>query len=365
MFCDQGTQGMVTAPWVTEWAQHHDVEMLGSLGSFSVMRFWQTIKGALLLRQAVKSRRIDLIHVMFAEPNALWAIFRHFLDVPIVVTTRGTDVLQTIPKFFDAKDPLSFVVSRLYTLAFRQADAVTSTSSAQVTSLGRLIPNLGPKSHVIRTGLDLATLRKACPAPASEGQGKPFVLFPRLMKPIYQHEFALAAIALLPQSTLDKYRFLFVDSESSSWEYVETIKAAMAISPGDIGFLPMLAPNVLLDHLARASLVVMTPGSDGSSVTAAESLYLRKPLILPPLDYDKELFGRGAFFFDRWEPQSLADKIVEVLSGSWESQLEMGFQDICSHFDRDKEMARLRDLYRQLLGIGKAPPPGPTILAGD
>lgn len=332
------------------WSRRHGIEILGSLEDFSVVRFGRTLHQAWKLRTLLRNERIEVLHIQFAEPNALWAVFRKFLGIPIIVTTRGTDVLKTIPRFFARRDPLSWVISRLYRFAFGQVDAITSTSSSQIQAVATIAPGAREQTHLIRTGIDFRKIRadsSHCTIPTLKA--RPFVFFPRVMKPLYRHEFAIEAIALLPAELRDRFLFVFVGRDGGDQLYAETIQHLMEKTDARFEFLNLLDQTTLHQCLKDASLVVMTPRSDGSSVTAVEAMVCRTPLILPPLDYDTDLFGRGGFFFEHWKPQSLANKMIEVLTGNWEYKLELGYQDAISRFDRTREMGRLWALYQRLL----------------
>ena len=51
---------------------------LPPIADFSVTKFTRTIKEFKRLKQVIKEHKIDLVHVMFAEPNALWALGKKY-----------------------------------------------------------------------------------------------------------------------------------------------------------------------------------------------------------------------------------------------------------------------------------------------
>src|SRR5690606_1886260 len=121
-------------------------------------------------------------------------------------------------------------------------------------------------------------------------------LMPRKMDPVYNHEFTLDAITLLSQVVKEKFAFVFLDADSHQKSYVKFIREKAQFTGADVRFLPLQTPVRLISLYKQSTLVVMNPHSDGSPVTAMEAMACGKPVILPPLPYDEEIFS-GAFFF--------------------------------------------------------------------
>lgn len=335
---------------VIAWCERHGFHYAGAIGDFSIVRFWRTYKEFLALRKLIKEKSIDILHIFFAEPNALWAVFRSLLSVPIVVSTRGTDVLKTIPSFFRRRDPLGFLSSILYRVAFRAVDAVTSTCSRQVKAVERIAGRSKPLLREVRTGVDLMKLERDLSGPAAESMlDGPFVLFPRLMRPIYNHEFAIKAVQALSDDIRSHHRFVFLDKNSSDREYVTEVERMMGEVDANFLFLPSLSQQALHRWMGQAKAVVMTPRSDGTPVSGAESMLLETPLILPPLDYDQTLF-EGAFFFPDWQPESLSRTLEMVLNGHWEDRLSAARDSAEALFSRKEQMKEVWDIYEILVG---------------
>src|SRR5690606_35676355 len=61
----------------TSWAR-----MLIPIPDFSISRFYRTLLAVVRIRRIIKQERIDLVNIHYAEPNALWCIFRWFFGVP-------------------------------------------------------------------------------------------------------------------------------------------------------------------------------------------------------------------------------------------------------------------------------------------
>lgn len=329
--------------------EKYNIKILGSINDFSIRHFFQTYKQYQLLKSIIKTHNIDLLHIMYAEPNALWAYFRNSLNRPIVLTTRGTDVLKTIPAFFDKPGILNKLISYCYRKALQKTDAISCTSYRQKESILRLCAGKAPKIEIVRTGVDCdIVLSDTSAHSVPELKGKKYVFFPRAMRPLYRHEFALSAINLLPAELRAAYRFVFIDKNSSDKAYSSDIAARIEESKADIIWLNNLDQVTLFQTYKGASLVVMTPVSDGTPVSAVETMLCKVPLILPPLLYDSDLFSEGVAYFKTWEAADLAEQMQKILEGTEILDIEKAFENALNLADRNREMTKLTKIYDAL-----------------
>ncbi len=311
--------------------------------SFSITRFWKTIYSVLLINQVIKKHKIDIVHIMYAEPHALWIPFINSKRVKILITTHGTDILQTIPGFSKRKDPLGKLVFKIYKKAFRKAGKITCTSEKQAENVRKHL-NKACKPEIIRSGIIIPLEYKK-----ERSIKEPYFLFPRTMRELSNHELAVESIKLLSKDIIKEHKMVFIDSDSRNSAYVEKIKAmSKEIPDADFIFLPSLDPDEFLSLIKHASVVIITNISDGSPVTAMESMYLKKPLILPPLDYDKQLFDENVNFFDEWKSASVAGKIEEVLKepkNKQDKRLETSYGKVLEFGNFEKEMNKMYNIY--------------------
>ena len=171
--------------------------VLPPLSDPSTIRPWRNFLQVIKIKNAIKRYGIELVHVMYAEPNALWANGKWLLGIPFVLTTRGTDVLRTIPEFYAKTDPLSIAIAFQYTRALRNFDQITCTSKEQINALTAL--GINQSKVIIRTGVDFETIDGLDDLCDPLKLDKPFIFMPRRMKPIYNHGFTMGAISLLEQ----------------------------------------------------------------------------------------------------------------------------------------------------------------------
>jgi len=288
------------------------IQVVGAIRDPSTIRPIRVVAQLLKIKTFIETFRIDLLHILYAEPNALWANARSYFGCPIVVTTRGSDVLRTIPMFFDNKSLLGKAVAWQYRRAFRYADTITCTSTAQQEQVQRL--TVETPVVIVRTGVDFRLVeREERHVAESLGIRTPFILMPRKMEPLYDHAFTLDAISLLPEHVRNKFAFVFLNADTPQRLYYRKIVDKASGIQARFHFIPSLSHEDLFCLYKQASLVIMNPRSDGSPVSAMEAMACKVPVILPPLPYDSDLFSQ-IFSFTRWTPDALKTTIETVLS---------------------------------------------------
>lgn len=333
-----------------ELEERYNLKFVGAIHDFSIRKYSQTRATSRQIQSLIQKHNIDLFHILYAEPNALWGIFKKQYNLPMVLTTRGTDVLKTIPSFFGKWHPIKWLSAHWYKKAFRNMDYIVGTSTRQMKSV-QTLSNRTERLAVIRTGVDVDKIQKDTSAFQLEVlEGRKYVFFPRAMRPIYQQELAVKAIGLLPQAITENYSFVFVDKKSRDKAYVSQVQIEMdKYSNVDFLWLEHLDQMTLFETYKNASLVVMTPMSDGTPVTAIEAMLCKIPLLLPPLEYDKDLFGKGVAYFEDWKATSLASKMQEILSEKQFLDVDLAYKNASNLADRKKEMTRLGEIYQSLL----------------
>lgn len=329
------------------------IQLLEPIHSFSIIKFYRTIFDLFYIKNIVLKNRIDIVHIQYADPNALWAIFRPFIGRPIILTTRGTDIYQGLFGVYSNHTLINYLLRILYRMAIRNMDFITCTSVNQLLQLEIYIGPLINKS-IIRTGININNLDKALKGRINgKRNSKKFILFPRSMYRLYNHELALESIRLLNDRIRSEYAMVFLNSDSSDQEYVRHISELMRHDPFvEFHFLPTLSEDRFYDLIADASLVVMTNKSDGSPVTAMETLYIGTPLLLPPLDYDADIFG-SVKKFDIYEALNVAKHIELILEGKVYNKESLSFlkRNIFLKCNRSTEMSKLKKIYERLIEL--------------
>ena len=322
--------------------------LLPPVRGVSVVRFYRSLYDLHVLRKLTREYDIELIHVLYAEPGALWSLGRNYLRVPMILSTRGTDILYTIPNFFTTRGLINKIVSKMYKRAINRVDWITVTSVKQATIISKLT---GRKSNmnVIRTGVDIDRIKSdTSEFLPSELKGKDFILFPRLIRPVYNHELSIAAINLLSFGTKQNFKMVFVGMDEPASTYVKLIESQMNELADEVEFvrLPKQSQLAIWELYKRASLVVMTPKSDGSPVSAMEAAVCGARVILPPLDYDYEVFDESFLRLKSFDAQELTLLMEQTL---YLEKLRPILDE--KKFDRRVYMSKLWKIYQSLTGI--------------
>lgn len=326
------------------------VEVLSAIPYFSLTNFKKTLNARNYIKSVIIEKKIDAFIIIYVEPSALLALFKDYFKVPILLFTFGTDVLKTIPSFFGKKQPFKKLIAHLYRKAFNQADAIAGTSDAQLKIVSKL-SGRQDELYLIRTGVNMQQIDADTSAyMPKELIGRKYVFFPRNMLPLYDHEWALNAIALLPESLKKEYTFVFVNSDSSNIAYVNKIRGMMSkMENVSFCFLTTQTQPSIFELNKNAALAVMTPTSDGAPVSAMEAMACNVPLILPPLAYDKDIFSEGVYHLKSREAEELALVIEKILNEEIVLDTEKANFNIRQNADYHGEMAKLEEVVKSIV----------------
>ncbi|MEL6534240.1 MAG: glycosyltransferase family 4 protein [Bacteroidota bacterium] len=306
------TQPRISADY-QRWLDDRNIQVLGTLPPFSIRNLGSSWKNLRWLASQVKKHQIPRLHIFFAEPHALWALVAYLTPVRVTLTTRGTDILKGLSQTFASRSPINRIVSQLYRLAFRKIRGVTATSQSQRAGVLKIKDNL--PVEVIRTGVNIdQILNQSHPRHSQAPEGH-YVLFPRKMGPLYNHELSLEGIGQLPERLRKAYTWVFVDEDSVHQDYVAQIKEHAAKLDASFVFLPSQSQAEIFQLYSHTTLVVMQPHSDGTPVSAIEAMLFSKPVVLGPLPYDTDLFNADTVYqMADFSTEAWAQQVAEALS---------------------------------------------------
>ena len=114
------------------------IKVLNPIDKFSITSPFKTIKSFITLDRILKKNNIDIVHVLFATPHALWC---KFINCKLIITTRGSDVLQVLPSLKKNTGIKKIYYQWLFNFfkkTFKKADFVTCTSIKQQKKLKKL-----------------------------------------------------------------------------------------------------------------------------------------------------------------------------------------------------------------------------------
>ena len=148
---------------------------------------------------------------------------------------------------------------------------------------------------------------------------------------------------------------VFIDANGRAVGYIGDIKKRMS-NMKDVNFLFLEEiPQATIFELTRnASIVIMNPKSDGTPVSAIESMAVETPVILGPLDYDQDIFNQDTIWrLNEWSASELTDTIVEILektpSAVLEKKLLNAKATVLEKADTMKEVQKIEKIYHQLV----------------
>jgi hypothetical protein len=331
----------------------HQIDLLEQINPISISNPIRTIKSIVKFRRLLADIKPDIIHVLFATPHALWL---NFTDTPSIVSTRGSDILNVIPSLLKTNGLKGFYDRFLYRKfenAFSKAKYVSGTSNKQIITLRQSMGLSNPK--LVRTGVEVSKISSLVKEELIEKSilNTPIILSPRFMNPIYNIDLQVESIYLLSKSVVDKYTFIFIKGRTFDKDYFEKVQVKLK----DLELKRNLKYRVydFVDQetlwmlLKKSSLCLMTPISDGTPNSALEALAAKKPLIIPALDYDKDLFENSCIQLKSYNSAELKDKIEYALLSYPNELLETGYRNVRQFGDNTIEMSKIEQLYKSII----------------
>ena len=329
------------------------IQLVQQIDPISITRPLKTWKAIRHYKKLVNDLQPDLIHVLFAAPNALWL---NFSKIPSIITMRGSDILRVIPDLLKQSGLKKIYFGFLFgqfKKSFLNARVVTGTSLPQIEKANELFN--GANITLVRTGVDvekISQLDQSELIPDSL-RDKEFVFSPRFMAPIYNIEFQLEAIAKLEQKFIERFTFVFIRGKQFDEKYyqvqlkrLQQLKTEINLNYCVIDYLDQ--PSMWM-MLKKTSLCIMTPISDGTPNSALEAMAAKCPLLISNLNYDKDLFENSCIKLDSFEVTELKDLIEDSLTNYNPSLLIKAFGKVKTHGNRSVEMKKLEAFYLNLL----------------
>ena len=328
------------------------IKLLEPIHPFSISSPIKTFTSIFHLRKVIKANGIDLVHILFATPHALWG---NFISVPYIITTRGSDVLIAIPDLLMGKGVKAFYFRLLFHLfrrAFNRSASITATSNRQIAKIKELFSK---DSALIRTGIsvnEIKAINKSELLP-SELLQQSYIFSPRFMSPVYNISLQIQSLVFLDELILQKYLFVFVRGKSFNIDYfteqchkLEQLKNEKGLKYIIIDFFDQEA---LWMAFKKASLTIMTPISDGTPNSALEAMAAECPLVIPHLDYDADIFGSATFVLEKNEPEQLASLIEKALTSYQKAMIDLASKRVIELGNRTTEMKRLEQVYFKII----------------
>ena len=332
--------------------ENSSIQLVKQINPISIKSPIKTWKAIRQYKKIVKDIEPDVIHVLFATPNALWL---NFSLTPSIITMRGSDILIVIPALLNQVGVKSIYFTflfRQFKKAFLKANLVTGTSFPQIEKATELFN--GANLTLVRTGVEVEKINlinqnELIPDFLRE---KEVVFSPRFMAPIYNIGFQLDAISKLDRKIIERFTFVFIRGKQFEEEYYQVqlkrlnqLKAEINLSFHVIDYLDQ--PSMWM-FLKKASLCLMTPISDGTPNSALEAMAAKCPLVISNLNYDKDLFENSCIKLKTFDVEELVEVIEASLTHYDETLLERAYQQVLAQGNRTVEMEKMVHVYNSI-----------------
>ena len=328
------------------------IQLVKQINPISIKSPVKSCKAIRQYKRLVKDIEPDVIHVLFATPNALWL---NFSKKPGVITMRGSDILLVIPALLNQvgiKSSYFAFLFRQFKKAFLKASVVTGTSFPQIEKATELFN--GANLTLVRTGVEVEKIdqidqNELIPDFLRE---KEFVFSPRFMAPIYNIGFQLDAISKLDRNIIERFTFVFIRGKQFDEEYYQVQLKRLIQLKEDINLsyhvIDYLDQQSMWMFLKKASLCLMTPISDGTPNSALEAMAAKCPLVISNLNYDKDLFENTCVKLKSFDIEELVEVIEASLIHYDLVLIERAYQQVLAHGNRSVEMEKMVHVYNSI-----------------
>ena len=362
--------------WITIFAEHHDVILICNknqthqklYSSFSNIKIYPVLPNAYPLRKfwvrnrilshlqkIIEQNDIQIIHSMYAVPNAFWAYQLNFKNH--IVTTRGSDILIDYNKTFQSPKNLNekitcYFLKRLVEKSLNKAIYITSTSQKQQEVIKKFIHD-ERKLIIARTGVDVNKFIKEFEL-LSRQTDDIVILSNRILRPMYNIHIIVDAFKLLKDKHPSKKIKLVIMKFYASADYLKEIIQQINENglQKDVMFEESKEGKDLIQFYKNADMVIMIPSSDGTPVSAIEAMLAKKPLVMGNFDYDEDLFNKDTVWkVSSLSPVDICEKITEILNSTEEKKIkiECAFNLAMNMASLRKEAAKIEDLYKNMV----------------
>lgn len=279
------------------------------------------------LRRIYQRFRPDVVHVHWVDERAIQAA-RAGLS-PLVLTCLGSDINNLF-----APDYSNSRYRRELGEALARANAVTA-DTVEVLERCEELARHRLNTRLFYFGINISQFRNADHAQAQELRQRlnlpeysKFILSPRALRPLMNHEYVLDAFARVVGSRQDHSLYLGLIRYLPFGDAYETNLRARSLELGlgeQVLWLDPVPNDVMPIYYSAADLIVNYPERDGLPVTFFEAAAAFRPLVTSDLRAYKGLFSSGFFYsapprdsgalacaFEEWLDEEEAQRAVRL-----------------------------------------------------
>jgi glycosyltransferase involved in cell wall biosynthesis len=321
--------------------------------SYPLLKFWKRKKTLNQLRNIIRGDSIQIIHSIYIVPNSFWGYHLNFKNH--ITTTYGSDILidynETFKNPKNIKEKINYYqFKKLVENSLNNAKFVTSTSTNQQEVIKQFIRD-NKKLAITRTGVDVANFTKNYNTLIKQTEEK-IILSNRALRPLYNIHIIIDAFNLLKKNKSAKGVRLAIIKVATNRAYLKEIIQQIKNYnlENDIIWIDEKKGVELIQVYKNADIIIMIPSSDGTPVSAIETMLAKKPLLIGSLDYDKDLFNEDTIWkTNSFSPENISKKLLEILQES-ETILNIktknAYASAIQYGDTNKEVRKIEELYK-------------------
>jgi glycosyltransferase involved in cell wall biosynthesis len=329
------------------------IKLHAPIGGFHVKRWWLTIHDLRHLRRTLRREKIDILHAHYLGANAWYAALSGFK--PLVLTIMGGGDV-TGPDW----QPRGKRERLLTPYALRRADVVTSWSKVMADVVK---PYCRPDVPVetIHGGVDLTRFH---PGPTVRDLRDRLGLRPedkvifsaRLMRPLSNITTIARAAEFVCKEVPEAVFVFTAPGEQREAKYENEVKDILAANglQDRARFVNAIPHDEIADYYRLGAVTVLIPGTDGTPLTALESMACGTPVVCGDIpDYDAKYFehGKTVMMANVADAAAVANAIVTVLkhdelAANLASEARARVVELGSY---ESQMSRVEQLYQGLM----------------
>jgi L-malate glycosyltransferase len=304
---------------------------------FSRKNFFYYLTLSFRIRKILRTINPDILHAHYLTDYGLLGYLTHFPR--FVITCWGSDILLE-PKFF--------LMKRILVKPILNSAKLVTVDSVTVRDECLKYCNDSEKTKVILWGVDLTTFHEK--TGGKREQAKITILSTRFFDSKYNIDTIVQSIPYVKEKFPDvKYVLKSINSNPGLQRIADDLKVS--------GFIEFVCKKMGDEDLSElhhaADIFISVPSSDSSSISLLEAMACGLPVIVSdiPANHEWVTDGWNGLIVPDRNPEKLAEAILQLIEKPDLRRLygERNAQIIRERADREKHMAHMEDLYKQLL----------------
>lgn len=264
--------------------------------------FRSTRKSFFFIRQQCIDHRIQVIHAHLADAAILGWLVARKLNLPLVISHHGQDILPTCSPF------CRFVYCLLLMLAARSAAMNIAVSSSVADRVRQVLAVNGRRLRVIANGVHIP---KAAEVESGVRAGKagPILISVGRLVPLKRQALLISAMAGIRRRYPDARLILVGDGECMP----DLRRQVADFGLDDCVEFAGIVDNVG-EYLARADIYLSSSESEGMPVSVLEAMAWGLPVIASDIPGHRSVIdpGKTGFLYESNDIDELVDRVIAV-----------------------------------------------------